>query len=66
MQLLNEKYDALAADKTQRAHMSLLGTLPVFGLFVDMNLTYTISVKSNVSENPKSRLNPEELLAQMK
>ncbi|PBK95281.1 cytochrome P450 [Armillaria gallica] len=45
-QLLNEKYEALAADKPKRDIMSLL-------------------VKANVSENPKSRLNPEELLAQM-
>ncbi|KAK0448606.1 cytochrome P450 [Armillaria borealis] len=64
-QLLNEKYEALAADKPRRDIMSLLGTLPLFGLFVYMNLTYTMSVKANVSENPKSRLNPEELLAQM-
>ncbi len=65
-QLLNEKYEALAADKPKRDIMSLLGTLPAFGLFVDMTLTYSMSVKANVSENPKSRLNPEELLSQMK
>ncbi len=65
-QLLNEKYEALAADKPKRDIMSLLGTLLVFGLFVDMTLTYSMSVKANVSENPKSRLNPEELLSQMK
>ncbi|KAK0475532.1 cytochrome P450 [Armillaria novae-zelandiae] len=45
-QLLNEKYEALAADKSKRDIMSLL-------------------VTANVSENPKLRLSPEELLAQM-
>ncbi|KAK0505318.1 cytochrome P450 [Armillaria luteobubalina] len=45
-QLLNEKYEALAADKPKRDIMSLL-------------------VNANVSENLKSRLNSEELLAQM-
>ncbi|PBK73360.1 cytochrome P450 [Armillaria solidipes] len=45
-QLLNEKYEALAADKPKRDIMSLL-------------------VKANVSENPKTRLNEEELIGQM-
>ncbi|KAK0213325.1 cytochrome P450 [Desarmillaria ectypa] len=45
-QLLNEKYEALAADKPKRDIMSLL-------------------VKANISENPKMRLDEEELLGQM-
>ncbi|KAK0213326.1 cytochrome P450 [Desarmillaria ectypa] len=45
-QLLNEKYEALAADKPKRDVMSLL-------------------VKANISENPKTRLDDEELLGQM-
>ncbi|KAK0225366.1 cytochrome P450 [Armillaria fumosa] len=43
-QLLNEKYEALAADKPKRDIMSLLGTFLVFSLFVDMNLTYAITL----------------------
>ncbi|KAK0462488.1 cytochrome P450 [Desarmillaria tabescens] len=45
-QLVNEKYEALAADKPKRDIMSLL-------------------VKANVSENPKTQLDDEELLGQM-
>ncbi|KAK0505319.1 cytochrome P450 [Armillaria luteobubalina] len=45
-QLLNEKYEALAADKPTKDIMSLL-------------------VKANISENPKTRLNEEELIGQM-
>ncbi|KAK0240864.1 cytochrome P450 [Armillaria nabsnona] len=45
-QLLDEKYEALAADKPKRDIMSLL-------------------VKANISEDPKTRLNEEELIGQM-
>ncbi|KAK0475531.1 cytochrome P450 [Armillaria novae-zelandiae] len=45
-QLLNQKYEALAADKPKKDIMSLL-------------------VKANISENPKTRLNEEELIGQM-
>ncbi|KAK0196691.1 cytochrome P450 [Armillaria mellea] len=45
-QLLNEKYEALAADKPKRDIMSLL-------------------VKANISEDPKTQLNEEEILGQM-
>ncbi len=67
-QLLNEKYEALAADKPKRDIMSLLGTFPspLFVLPAYTNLTCTMTVKANISENPKTRLGDEELLGQMK
>ncbi len=63
-QLLNEKYEALAADAPKKDIMSLLGTFPFFASLHELNL-YP-AVKANVSENPKTRLSAEELLGQMK
>ncbi len=67
-QLLNDKYEAFAADKLKRDIMSLLGTLPslLFSLPAYTNLTCTMTVKANISENPKTWLGDKELLSQIK